>query len=432
MVGIAALVALAVGLSVGLTHRSHANAGPTFGIQAYPALKTSSGTSPDLIASNLAQVRTLVYDNSTGRILALVKGQQRIIAIEVAEPSAADFAISDVVDAAALNLDLNHGLAIDDAYVYASSATTVYRWTYDRNHVVTKPAMNATPTVVVANIDAALPNSNTIAGHITRTIAFHNEWMYISVGSGGNVDTDSHRAKVRRLAYRNATVTYPLDFQAAPVWADGVRNAVALAFDSRGRLWTAVNGPDNLDRPDIAPDLHQDSPVEPIYRLDGPAADPPAFYGYPFCFAAGNLTEDFENDPNVGTMYTWPTFVRDDNITRTDAWCRNRTNVISPNASLPAHTAPLAAEFDPVSQALYIALHGSWNRDKPVGYAVVRLPFNRDGTPAATRVTDTVLSLTAGPCAAGKSCFRPAGLAIVERWAYVASDETGEVVRFAL
>ncbi|TPX56163.1 hypothetical protein PhCBS80983_g04744 [Powellomyces hirtus] len=415
-------VGVTVGLAVGLTRRNNDSPTGRFASSPYTALSSQKGT-PDLVATGLPGIRSLLFDDSTGVLLAVVKGTQQIVSIAVKPPSAADNSKVVLIDASQAKLKLNHGIAMDDAYLYASSATTVYRWKYDRK----SPTIDvATREIFINNIDGADPNSDTAAGHITRTIVLDRNWMYVSVGSAGNVDRDSSRSKVRRFAYKSAT-TLPIDYQKGEVWADGVRNAVSMAFDARGAVWIAVNGADDLARPDLAPDMVQDSPVEPIYKLNGPAN---AFYGYPYCFVAGNTTGTFATDTNAGKVYAWPDFMNDG--THTDAWCQNPANVILPDAMVPAHAAPLAAQFHTETGDMYLALHGSWNRNIPSGYSLVRLPFTPAGTPTTNRVTDTIMWLTAGPCAYGGSCFRPAGLAIVGDVAYVSSDNTGDIVRVKL
>ncbi len=59
----------------------------------------------------------------------------------------------------------------------------------------------------------------------------------------------------------------------------------------------------------------------------------------------------------------------------------------SPEAELTAHMAPLGIAFYSGNQFpkdyqgnLFVALHGSWNSTVPVGYKIMRIPFNADGS----------------------------------------------------
>jgi glucose/arabinose dehydrogenase len=58
---------------------------------------------------------------------------------------------------------------------------------------------------------------------------------------------------------------------------------------------------------------------------------------------------------------------------------------------LPGHSAPLDILFygggsfpDAYDGDALVTLHGSWNAEPPVGYKVVRIPFDDDGMPLGT------------------------------------------------
>jgi glucose/arabinose dehydrogenase len=91
----------------------------------------------------------------------------------------------------------------------------------------------------------------------------------------------------------------------------------------------------------------------------------------------------------AGTVWAWPSFlnsmVRDAEIT--NEWCR--ANTIPPVLSMLSHSAPLSITFYDWRDAqsldcgcaggfpcsmdghTFVAYHGSWNRDLPMGYKVV-------------------------------------------------------------
>ncbi|KAI9091480.1 hypothetical protein DFS34DRAFT_635363 [Phlyctochytrium arcticum] len=431
-------IALIVGLSVGLTLRNRNNkdttndadnSGPTGVVgAAYTGVKLMNGNGQaEMVAKDLQLVRQLVWDKDAGVILALVRGKQQVVAIATKAPSTANHAVTVILDVKSLNLELNHGLQIKDGFLYASSPSDVYRWPYTPGNPV-DAALQPKPEKFVNQIDAGLKLGDTAAGHVTRTLLFDDEWLYISVGSLGNVDDTPFRSRIRRAPYKSFNGT-AFNYQTLEVFADGLRNPVATTVDPKGRVWTAVNGPDNLDRPDIKADLYQDSPVEGVYRLDTPGK----FYGYPYCFAAGNLTQPFTTDPSVNTMYAWPNFMNDG--THSDAWCRDTNNALPPTAALPAHSAPLGMVFSRDGSRVFIALHGSWNRNFPAGYSVVELGVDPStGKPAADRVTKTLMALTDNTCPDPRQdsskCFRPAGIVVVGEYLYVSGDSTGEIIRF--
>ncbi|KAK7242070.1 pyrroloquinoline quinone binding protein [Aureococcus anophagefferens] len=74
-----------------------------------------------------------------------------------------------------------------------------------------------------------------------------------------------------------------------------------------------------------------------------------------------------------------------------DGWCAD--NAVAPALAMQAHSAPLGLAFyetvggDGAFRAdadgdCFVAFHGSWNRDIPTGYKVVRVRF-ADGAPAS-------------------------------------------------
>ena len=74
--------------------------------------------------------------------------------------------------------------------------------------------------------------------------------------------------------------------------------------------------------------------------------------------------------------------------------------------ALQAHSAPLGMTFFKHKEEwpinckgglpksydgdAFVAYHGSWNRDIPTGYKVVRIPMNEEGMPKVTEPIDFV------------------------------------------
>jgi glucose/arabinose dehydrogenase len=263
---------------------------------------------------------------------------------------------------------LNHGLWLKGDYLYASSASTVYRWPYTAGQ-----QSELTGREVVVD---AIPTG----GHSTRTLVSRegSDWLYVNFGSQGNVTDNDNRALVKRFDLSSIPES-GYEASAGEVHADGLRNEVALEFDQQGRLWGIQNGMDNLSRDDLGGDIHADNPGEEVNLLD----ESGEFHGYPYCWSEYSLPADVGMGPR--TQWAMPRFM--DDGTHDDAWCQDRDNVRPPELVLQAHQAPLGMEFylgDELDAALegdaLAALHGSWNRPVPVGYSVVRLPFE-DGEP---------------------------------------------------
>jgi glucose/arabinose dehydrogenase len=229
-------------------------------------------------------------------------------------------------------------------------------------------------------------------GHNTRTVAFLPDGrMVISIGSSCNacVEDDPRRATV--LVYDGPNAT------GERIFAKGLRNAVGLAVHpGTGELWATNNGRDWLG---------DDLPPEALYIVrDG------LDYGWPRCHN-GTIV-----DPEYG---------------RPDA-CKG---VATPVIDMQAHSAPLGlvfytgTAFPPEYRGdLFIAFHGSWNRSKPTGYKVVRLPL--DGSRPRGPLEDFA---TGWLDAARQSVSgRPVGLAVGPEGAlYISDDKAGLIYRIS-
>jgi glucose/arabinose dehydrogenase len=261
---------------------------------------------------------------------------------------------------------LNHGIAFsrDGKYLYASSDTTVYRWTY------TPGQRKATgdAEIVVKGIPGG--------GHTTRPLVFDSQGrLYFSVGSASNIDEAPQlvqtRAQVRRFAIPDTLPAGGLDYANGEVFASGMRNEVGLYMDARDRIWGVENGRDVLEKNG---DIHNDNPAEEVNLMDGVGS---TYFGYPLCFSEGK-----QLDGGKGPGTQWADISLTGHL-QTDAWCRDAANVHPPAFALPAHWAPLGIiEYQgsllPFGHDLIVAAHGSWNSDVPVGRVLARLHRNGD------------------------------------------------------
>lgn len=312
-------------------------------------------------AAGVADPRALTVDQA-GNVLVVSRADESIVKLWDAN---ADGLVSGIERATiATAPGLAHGIALNGGYLYASSASTVYRFEYDEGRVELEP-----PTAIVTAIADG-------GRHTSRTLLFDDIYLYVTVGSGDNVDVDSSRAQIRRFPIA-AFDDGPLGFADGELFADGLRNEVGIALDEQGRVWGVENGRDELVRPDLGGDIHVGNPGEELNLFD----EPGDFYGFPYCWSEGIL----DGGAGPGTQWADP-----DNPTHDDEWCRSAENVVPPVLMLDAHTAPLdllfyhGAQFpDDYTGDAIVSLHGSWNRplDDARGYKVVRLPFRDDGMP---------------------------------------------------
>lgn len=318
-----------------------------------------------------------ILSTGTSNLLALERDTQSLVLLYDSDGDGMPDSRRTVATASGLN----HGLQIHNGYLYASSDTTVYRWPYtDSDFVVDDGSVE----IVIQNMNAD-GKGGAPQGHTTRTLIFDDLGrLYVSVGSFGNVDSDSYRSRIRRFDLENESAQLPIDFQMGEVFADGLRNEVGLAFDVHGDLWGVENGADNLYRSDLGGDIHHDNPAEELNRFR--EEDAGKHWGYPFCWTEYNLP----GPPGLGkgTVWAWPSFLNDEKIT--DDSCRQ--NYLPPVLSMQGHSAPLGITFFRWNQDLasecdadksfpqymdgyaFVAFHGSWNRDIPTGVLTILLP----------------------------------------------------------
>lgn len=182
-------------------------------------------------------------------------------------------------------------------------------------------------------------------GHWTRGLAFSPDGkkMYVSIGSLTN-DSDDRAEQDRARIFE-----FNSDGTGQKVYAWGIRNAVGIKVrPGTKELWMSTNERDELGD-NLVPDYI--SSVRP----DG-------FYGWPW-FYLGN-----HQDPRHDGAH--PELAK---------------KVIVPDVLVQAHSASLNLCFYDGKQFpeeyrgdIFAAFHGSWNRSRPTGYKIVRVPF-RDG-----------------------------------------------------
>jgi len=263
---------------------------------------------------------------------------------------------------------INHGIAINGPYLYASSPTTVYRWRYTPGQ---RNPLTGTETVIT---------SVPCCGHSSRFIIFDAEgFLYVQTGSRSNVDPDFVHAQIRRFDI-SGLPSGGISWNSGTLFAGGLRNEIGLTFDNTGRLWGVENGIDNLNRPDLGGDIHNNNPSEEVNLFETAGK----FYGYPYCWTEYDLPVFGKGR---GTQWVHPDFM--DTPPYSDAWCSDTTNVVVPKFNLPAHQAPMGIKFyygtsfpTKYHGGAFVALHGSWNRQPPTGYKIVYLTF-QNGLPVA-------------------------------------------------
>ncbi|KAI1129007.1 soluble quino protein glucose dehydrogenase [Nemania abortiva] len=383
---------------------------------------TAPGWSYVKVADGLHGPRDLVFD-SQGRLLIVEEG----------------FGVSQhIVDANGCiiktrvlisNTDLNHGICLsaDGQTLYASSPSSVFSWSYDP----TTGNIGQGPVLVISGMATS--------GHITRTLVVpphRSDLLVVSHGSNTNIDQEASSPRTARAIVKvfNISSTPPGGYNfISGGWnaGFGLRNEVGLAFDGNNMLWGVENSADNLARTvnGTTIDIHTDNPSEELNFLGDVTLPNDDWYGYPLCFTVWSPSELSDRVFRVGQQFVQipSTYFNDDTCGQIS---------VPPVLSFQAHSAPLGCKFDAKFNNLFVALHGSWDRQPPTGYKVVAVPFAQgsDGSYAPTAASwsirgsiDVFYPQDEAQCSSSV-CARPVGLIFDALGRlYVTSDTSGEV-----
>lgn len=186
----------------------------------------------------------------------------------------------------------------------------------------------------------------------------HHGWKYIAFGPDGKlyvpVGAPCNICESKDEMYASITRMDP-DGSNREVYVSGVRNTVGFTWHPEtGEMWFTDNGRDMMGN---------DIPPCELNRV----TEQGQHFGYPYCHG-GNIS-----DPEFGDKYPCSDFVE-------------------PAQNLGPHTAPLGLKFYtadafPASykNKIFIAEHGSWNRDQEVGHTghKITLVTEEDGVGVA-------------------------------------------------
>jgi glucose/arabinose dehydrogenase len=256
--------------------------------------------------------------------------------------------------------------------------------------------------------------------------------MYIDIGSASNACQIKNRTlespgrkPCTELLTRAGIWRYDANktnqtFSAKERYATGIRNAVGIAFDPSGQLYSTQHGRDQLAEnwPKLfTADQGQNLPAEELLKIVQ-GGD----YGWPYCYFDGVSQQKLMMAPEFGG----------DGKTVGD--CSTK---LVPEESFPAHWAPDGLVFYNGTSfpahykgGAFIAFHGSWNRapGPQQGYNVAFVPF-ANGKPVGPSEYEIFADGFAG---ARKdpdgAAHRPTGVTVGPDGAlYITDDKAGRV-----
>jgi glucose/arabinose dehydrogenase len=272
-----------------------------------------------------------------------------------------------------------HGIALRGNQVYLAAPAEV--WISERSDDGSLSAPR--------KVADGLPNGGQ---HSSRTLGIGpDDMLYINVGSTCNncIEVNKESATMQRMA---------VDGKSRATFAKGLRNTLGFSWHPQTHeMWGMDHGTDFLGN-DVPPE-------ELNHLVQGKD------YGWPRCFGQQRID---------------PTRDQPEGMTREQFCAKTEPAALD----FPAHSSPLGFVFYTGSQFpaeyrndAFVALHGSWNRNPPSGFKVVRVKFE-NGKP--TRYEDFITGFTLENGAA--QFGRPTGLAIAKDGALLMSDDSNGVI----
>lgn len=278
------------------------------------------------------------------------------------------------------NLNAPYGLAFADGKLYVANQDALVRFDYADGQ--TKASA---PPVKVTDLPAQINH------HWTKSLAVSDDGrqLYVGIGSNSNITERGMEVEIDRA------MVWHIDAAtgAHKPYATGLRNPTALTIQpGSGQLWTVVNERDELG-PDLVPDYLT-------------SVREGAFYGWPYSYWGQNV------DPRAQPQ----------NPAKVAA-------AIKPDYSLGSHVAALGVDFsipamgEKFADGAFVGEHGSWNRDNPVGYKVIFVPFS-NGKPAGEPI-DFATGFRGDD---GKTRGRPVGVTVDPKGALIIADDLASTI----
>ena len=334
-----------------ITHIGCAYGAENVAAPAQLAIKLPAGFNINIYAKlseNDGQPRMMALDKLGQLYVAMASSNQVLMLPDINKDGVADAPV-----VIAKNLNAPNSLVFVNDFLLIANEDSVVKLT-QKNGVWSKPQSFI---------------SNLASGHHTlKTIKLGpDNHLYINIGSSCNVCVESEpsRATIQRytLEGKPAGSLVTLGRHVPdPTWARGLRNSQGFAWHPKTAAMFATNNGSDMRSNTKNGKVNDELPPEHLNKIE-----PGKHYGWPYCWA---------NPDNLQTMIQDPNFVGPDNF------CETAT---PPAMTFTSHSTPIGMSFldktnwptEYKSDAI-VALHGSWNRQKPSGYKLVRVQFKAD------------------------------------------------------
>lgn len=309
----------------------------------------------------------LVSENKPGKIVALKDANR-----------------DGMADAATVALDGHpgvHGLAMRDGEIYFATVTEVWKGTLGEDMRMKD----------VRKLTGMLPEGGQ---HSRRTLGFGPDGkLYIGIGSRTN-DRPAAQPEDACIMRMNP------DGSKLEIFAKGLRNTMAFGWSPvNSAMWGFDHGADYRGN---------DVPDEELNKIEEGKN-----YGFPYAWGKQQV------DPLQ--------FFIPDGFASLEAFAKTTAPA---SLLFTAHSAPIAmvwhsgAGWPEAKNDVFVTMRGSWNREQPSGYKVVRVRFDAAGNP-----TGSEDFLTGFLAPDGKGYLgRPAGIAQLADGSLLVGDDTNGVI----
>jgi glucose/arabinose dehydrogenase len=260
---------------------------------------------------------------------------------------------ADSVEVLADRLNIPHGLVFADNKLLIANQDGVVQLERRAGRWSAKPV--------------ALIRDLPTGGHTSKSLKRGPDgYLYLNVGSSCNVCTEQDPVRATILRYSmdgqpaGALATVGRHRPTA-IWASGLRNSQSFDWHPMTKAMYATNNGSDQRAASKGGAVNDDLPPEHLNRIEAGK-----HYGWPHCW--GDETGKLREDPNFPPS-------RD--------YCQQAQGAA---LLLPAHSTPIGISFlgkakvpQAWQQDALIALHGSWNRQQPEGYKIIRVRFESRG-----------------------------------------------------
>ena len=279
-----------------------------------------------------------------------------------------------------------HGVAIDGGKMYLVTVKEVFVADMNRDGSLGELRM----------LISDLPDGGQ---HPNRTIAVRAGKLYITVGSTCNACPESN-------AEHATIITTDLDGKNRKIFASGLRNTIGFGWHPvSNKLFGMDHGIDMLG------DNEQHEELNEI--VEGKK------YGWAFVYDNGKTHPHVKPPKELG-------------LTNED-WAKQSVN---PLLLYTPHAAPMQMAFYAGSMFpaefrndAFVAMRGSWNRNPPSGYEIVRVRFYQAGNPTKIESFLTGFHIPGGaPDGKNAHFARPAGLAMMRDGSMLLTDDTNNII----